>query len=301
MVKKHLVVILGPTAVGKTKTAIDVAKEFDTEIISADSRQFFREMEIGTAKPDKSDLQSVKHHFINSLSVHDEFNVGMFEQQALKTLDLIFAQKHKAILVGGSGLYINAICHGFDQLPAADPEIRSDLNKIYTQQGIGYLQQMLKKLDPEHYGKTDINNPHRMLRALEVCLLTGKTYSELRIGQKQKRNFNSVKIGLTMEREKLYAKINTRVDEMIKSGLLNEVRSMIKYKNLNALQTVGYKELFEHLDGKSTLEETVDRIKQNTRNFAKRQMTWFRRDKEIKWFDSVNAASILQYIREVAV
>ena len=298
MNKKNLIVILGPTAVGKTKVAIDIAKKIDTEIISADSRQFFREMEIGTAKPGKEELASVKHHFINSLSVKDEYNVGMFEKDTLKILDSIFQKKDMAIMTGGSGLYINAVCNGFDKLPEANREIRSKIIETYKQEGIIYLQHTLKRLDEEHYKKIDIKNPHRLIRAIEVCMTTGKSYSKLRIGEKQKRSFSSIKIGLNMEREKLYQKINTRVDEMIKAGLLDEVKSLVKYKSLNSLQTVGYKELFEYLEEKTSLEKAIDLIKQNSRNFAKRQMTWFRKDQDIKWFEPNELENILDYINK---
>jgi len=298
MDKKILVVILGPTAAGKTRVAIDLARELGTEIISADSRQFFREMEIGTAKPDKQELLSVKHHFINSLSVEDNYNVGRFEEDALKILDSIFRESNTAIMAGGSGLYINAVCNGFDEMPETDEAIRSGITEKYKQEGITYLQNTLRELDEEHYNKADLKNPHRLIRAIEVCLTTGKKYSELREGKKQKRNFIPVKIGLHTAREKLYDRINARVDEMMGSGLLEEVKSLLKYKNRNALQTVGYKELFGHLEGKISLEKAVDQIKQNTRNFAKRQMTWFRKDQEIKWFEAGEIESMLDYIKD---
>ena len=301
MQNKFLIVILGPTAVGKTAAAIDIAKDLGTEIISADSRQFFREMSIGTAKPTEQELRSVKHHFINSLSVTDEYNVGMFERDALKVLDKIFEKKNTAVMAGGSGLYINAVCDGFDEVPEADKEIRANITEMYKREGIEYLRSTLKKLDEEHYRKVDIKNPHRLIRAIEVCMTTGKPYSELRKGEKKKRNFTSVKIGLNMDREKLYQRINERVDEMMKAGLLEEVRSVAKHKNLNSLQTVGYKELFDHLDDKTDLARAVELIKQNTRNFAKRQMTWFRKDKNIKWFDAHEKEKIISYINSLDI
>jgi len=299
---KTLIIILGPTAVGKTVVAIELAKQLDTEIISADSRQFFREMSIGTAKPSQEELKSVKHHFIDSLSIKDEYNVGMFERDALKTLQTIFEKKNAAILAGGSGLYINAVCDGFDEVPSGDKKIRAELTEAYKQKGIEYLQSALKKLDEEHYKKMDIKNPHRLIRAIEVCMSTGKPYSELRKGEKKKRDFSILKIGLNMDREKLYEKINSRVDEMMKAGLLEEVRSLAPFRargNLNALQTVGYKELFEHLEGKYDLTRAIELIKQNTRNFAKRQMTWFRKDPGIKWFENSSGAKekIIEYIQ----
>jgi tRNA dimethylallyltransferase len=303
MNKKILIVILGPTAVGKTTVGIKLAKEFGTEIISADSRQFFKEMNIGTAKPSKEELLSVKHHFINSHSIEDEYNVGMFEHDALKTLDTIFQKNDIAIMVGGSGLYINAVCNGFDNIPEANIKIRDTLTEIFKQEGIEYLQNKLKALDEEHYKKIDINNPHRLIRAIEVCMTTGKTYTELRKGEKQKRNFTCIKIGLHIEREKLYTIINSRVDKMIFDGLINEVKSLSRFiagTKLNALQTVGYKELFEHLEGKTDLTRAIELIKQNTRNFAKRQMTWFRKDLEIKWFNPDEVLAILKYISSVS-
>ncbi|MFI5164241.1 MAG: tRNA (adenosine(37)-N6)-dimethylallyltransferase MiaA [Bacteroidia bacterium] len=317
---KSLIVILGPTAVGKTAAAIHAAKELGTEIISADSRQFFKEMNIGTAKPSEEELRSVKHHFINSLSIHDEYNVGMFERDALNVLDKIFQKKNTAVMVGGSGLYINAVCNGFDEVPEADKEIRAGITALYKHEGIEYLQSTLKKLDEEHYKKIDIKNPHRLIRAIEVCMITGKTYSELRKGEKQKRNFTVIKIGLTMEREKLYQKINERVDKMMAEGLLQEVIALAPFRaggKLNSLQTVGYKELFNHLDVLTSanaqspfrqpqvategLGHAIDLIKQNTRNFAKRQMTWFRKDKEINWFDASEKEKMMQYIRNSTV
>lgn len=302
--KKYLIVILGPTAVGKTSLAIDIAKESGTEIISADSRQFFREMNIGTAKPGEEELKSVKHHFINSISIQDEYNAGMFERDALNILEIIYQKKDTAVMVGGSGLYINAVCNGFDELPHADKEIRANISQMYQREGIEYLRDTLNKLDEEHYKKIDIKNPHRLIRAIEVCMVTGKKYSEMRKSEngkrsevKTKRLFIPIKIGLKMERAKLYERINLRVDEMMKQGLPDEVKNLEQYKHLNSLQTVGYKELFQFLEGKYDLNRAVELIKQNTRNFAKRQMTWFGKDKEIKWFDPNEKEKILQHIK----
>ena len=294
-----LIVILGPTAVGKTSLSIDVAKEFDTEIISADSRQFFREMNIGTAKPSDAQLKQVKHHFINSLSIKDEYNVGEFEKETLKVLEKIFSKKKTTVMVGGSGLYINAVCNGFDEVPSSDKKVRENIMEMYKQEGIEYLRSTLKKLDKEHYSKVDLSNPHRMIRAIEVCIVTGKKYSELRKGKKEKRSFSIVKIGLDMEREKLYERINSRVDEMMTDGLLEEVKSLSPFKHLNALNTVGYKELLEHLEGKHDLVRAVELIKQNTRNFAKRQLTWFRKDKEVKWFEPSEKEKITALVKSI--
>lgn len=300
MNKNLLVVILGPTASGKTSLAIDLAKKFDTEIISADSRQFFREMNIGTAKPSAKQLQSVKHHFINSLSVKDEYNVGAFEKEALHAINTIFQKRNIAILAGGSGLYINAVCNGFDDIPKADKKIREQLSILYKEKDIEGLRERLKALDEDYYKKIDISNPHRLIRAIEVCLITGIPYSSLRKGKKQTRNFTTIKIGLNTERSNLYKIINERVDDMMNNGLLEEVKSLAEYKNINSLQTVGYKELFEYLEGTINLERAVELIKQNTRNFAKRQLTWFRKDETIKWFGINEEENIISYIKEKA-
>ncbi len=302
---KTLIIICGPTAVGKTTLAINLAKKLSTEIISADSRQFFRELTIGTAKPSIEELNLVKHHLINSLSVYDDYNVGVFEKDALAILKNIFSKKNTAILVGGSGLYIQAICNGFDEVPSANKEVRKQIIEQYEKEGIEYLRTTLKKLDKEHYDKVDQSNPHRMIRAIEVCLTTGKRYSQLRQQEnkndnKNIREFNIIKIGLTIEREKLYEKINARVDDMMQKGLLEEVKQLagkIKNEKLNALNTVGYKELFDYLNGMHDLPRAIDLIKQNTRNFAKRQMTWFKKDKDIVWFNPNNEDKILEYIQ----
>lgn len=303
MPNKFLVIILGPTAVGKTSVAIDVAKELGTEIISADSRQFFREMNIGTAKPTEAQLKQVKHHFINSLSVTDDYNVGMFERDALKVIEKIFRKNNTVVMAGGSGLYINAVCNGFDAVPQADKEVRANLAALYKEYGIEELQQQLKRLDPEHYRKVDIKNPHRLIRAIEVCIVTGKKYSELRTKDNSHqssvighRSFTPIKIGLELGREELYKRINARVDEMMKSGLLEEVKSLKAHRHRNSLHTVGYKELFDFFEGKYDISRTVEHIKQSTRNYAKRQMTWFRKDKEIKWFEPTEKEEIIEYI-----
>lgn len=319
MNKKYLIVILGPTAIGKTSIAIEVAKELGSEIISADSRQFFKEMNIGTAKPSEEELKTVQHHFINSLSIEEEYNVGMYERDTLKLLDKIFKKKNAVVLAGGSGLYINAVCNGFDEVPPADKKIRVHLENVYKEKGIEGLRILLKEHDEEHYRKIDLLNPHRLIRAVEVCMITGKKYSDLRkkdnahppsqnvlTEQSQssavdRRPFKAIKIGLRMEREKLYKRINARVDEMMNKGLLEEVKSLSalrKEGKLNSLQTVGYKELFDFIDNKTELPRAIELIKQNTRNFAKRQMTWFRKDDTIKWFDADDKQSIMQFIRK---
>ena len=291
-----LITVVGPTAIGKTDLAIQLAQHFETEIVSADSRQFFKEMSIGTAKPTILELNLVKHHFIDSHSIQDDFSVGDFETQGLQVLDEIFHEHETAILIGGSGLYINAITQGFDNLPKAPASIRAKLNLQLEKEGIYPLQEQLKQLDPVYYAEVDIHNPQRLIRALEVCLHTGKPFSGFRTSSSKKRPFEILKIGLNMDREKLYDRINRRVDLMMEAGLLDEVRSLLPYRQLNALQTVGYQELFEYLDGKCSLEQAVEQIKQNTRRFAKRQLTWFRKDSEIHWFEPHQTDEIIAWI-----
>jgi tRNA dimethylallyltransferase len=280
---RTLIVIAGPTAVGKTDTAIGLAKYYDTVIVSADSRQFYREMSIGTAKPNADELAAAKHYFINSHSITEDFTVGDYEKQALSLLDELFKQHDKVILVGGSGLFIRAVCEGFDELPDADPAIRERLNGEMTEKGIGYLQQKLKGADPEYYQQVDLNNPQRVIRALQVFESTGQPFSSFRKATVNKRPFNIAKFCVDLPREVLYEHINKRVDMMVEQGLTDEVRSLLPYRHLNALNTVGYSELFDYFDGKTDLDTAISLIKQNTRNFAKRQLTWFRKDKEMHW------------------
>lgn len=296
---KKLIVIAGPTAVGKTALSILLAKHFSTEIISADSRQFYREMNIGTAKPTNSQLEEVKHHFINSLSITHDYNAGRYESDCTVLLAKLFTDHNEVILVGGSGLYINAVLYGIDQLPTADPELRKSLNELFEQKGLAALQEQLQQLDAEYFKKVDQENPQRLMRALEVCMITGKKYSALLGKQKTQRNFTPVIIGLNTDRELLYKYINERVDNMMANGLTEEVKSLLPYKNCNAMQTVGYKEMIKYFEEKYTLEEAVELIKKNTRNYAKRQITWFKKMDGIKWFEASDAAAILQYILAV--
>jgi len=280
---KTLIVIAGPTAVGKTAAAIKLARQLNTEIISADSRQFYREMSIGTAKPDAEELSQAKHHFIDSHSITENFTVGDFEKQALQLLDELFKTHDNVIMVGGSGLFIQAVTQGFDDLPTANPAIRERLNQLFAERGIEYLQDKLKTADPYYYQEVDLNNPQRLIRALEVFEATGKPFSSYRKAIRNRRPFETVKIALNLPREILYDRINQRVDLMVKRGLIEEVRALLPYRHLNALNTVGYSELFDYFDGKIDLDTAISLIKQNTRRFAKRQLTWFRKDKEIKW------------------
>lgn len=297
--KNYLITIVGPTAIGKTSLSIKIANHFDTEIISSDSRQFFKEMYIGTAVPSDSELSEVKHHFIQNISIHTEYSVGQFERDVMELLQELFKKHQIVVMVGGSGLYVDAVLKGLDNFPDVDPEIRENLKKELDLFGISHLQDQLKKLDPITYEKIDLENHQRVIRALEICIGTGKPYSSFLTEATVKRNFTPIKIGLTADRQIIYDRINQRVDIMIKEGLLEEVKKLASYKNLNALQTVGYKELFSYLDNEILLETAVEEIKKNTRRFAKRQLTWYRKDDEIKWFDyQEDIRKIINYISE---
>ena len=292
--KKKLVIILGPTAIGKTKLSIKLAKHFKSEIISCDSRQFYKELNIGTAPPSKAQLRQVRHHFIQDRSIKSEFNAGMFENEAI---NLIESNNNKILFaVGGSGLYINAICKGLDNIPIVPKDIRNKLTYKYKKNGILWLQKQIKKIDENYEIKYDINNPQRMLRFIEVYYFTGKSIEYFKMNKTKKRNFDIIKIGLFIDRIKLYKKINSRVDLMIENGLINEVESLINHKDKNALQTVGYKEIFKYFDKEYTLDVAIEKIKQNTRNFAKRQITWFKKDRDINWFKTVQTKEILEFI-----
>jgi tRNA dimethylallyltransferase len=280
---KTLLVVLGPTASGKTELAVKIAQWLSTEIISADSRQFYHELSIGTAKPSAEQLAAVPHHFIGHISVQQHYNISQFEQDTLKLLHELFLNHDIVIMCGGSGLYIDAVCHGIDEQPAHHPVIRKSLVSEYMVKGIEYLQEELLRLDPVYYRQVDLSNPNRMIRALEVCLMTGKPYSSFRSGQLKKREFRIVKLGMDVSREELRRRIDQRVDFMMDHGLLGEVMTNACFRHLNALNTVGYKELFEYLDGRMTLDEATEKIRINTRRYAKRQMTWFRKDQEIQW------------------
>lgn len=296
--QKTLIVIAGPTAIGKTALAIELAQHFGTEIISADSRQFFREMNIGTAKPSPQELAQAKHHFINSHSITDDFNVGDFEKEATAVLNQIFQNKDLAIMVGGSGLYINAVLYGFDELPRASDELRDELNQRLLNEGIEPLQAELKQLDPTYFVEVDIHNPQRIIRALEVCLSTGRTFSSFRNKKTTPRDFKIVLIGLNTDREILYQRINQRVDLMIEEGLVKEVESLKAYQHLNALKTVGYSEIFKYLNNEWTLPEAIEKLKQNTRNFAKRQITWFKKNDGIVWFEPNDTEKVISFIAQ---
>ena len=283
-------VILGPTAIGKTALGIQLAQKLNTEIISCDSRQFFQEMRIGTAVPSTEELESIPHHFIQHISIHHEYSVGSFEKESLKKLEELFQTKQHVVLVGGSGLYIDAVCKGFDSFPDIKPELREKIRTNYNNKGLDWLQQEVQKNDPEYYQIVDTQNAHRLLRCLEVCLQSGKTFTSFRQQNTNTRPFNIKYIGLQMPREELYLRINQRVDNMIQEGLLEEVKALLPHQHLNALQTVGYRELFAHLNGEQTLERAVELIKQNTRKFAKRQLTWLKKYENTQWFDCAEEA-----------
>lgn len=295
MKNKTLITIVGPTAIGKTAFSVKLAKEHNTEIISADSRQFFKEMSIGTAKPTKEEMDGVPHHFVDFLPVDEFYTAGKFENDVIAKLGELFKTHDTVVMTGGSGLYVNAVWSGIDEMPG-DAEVRAELNAELKEHGLRFLQQKLKKLDYDHYRAMDKRNPQRVIRAIEVCLVTGKKYSDLRFKTAKERDFNIVKIGLTADRELMYDRINKRVDIMVENGLVEEAKALLPKRELNSLNTVGYKELFSHFDDETTLEFAIDKIKQNTRNFAKRQLTWFKKDKETKWFDIAEMDKIADYI-----
>ena len=292
-----LINILGPTAIGKTSLSIKIANYYQTEIISADSRQFYKEMKIGTAVPEIEELKAAPHHFIQHISVENDYSVGDFEKEAIQKLEDLFKEKQLVVMVGGSGLYIKAVTEGLDDFPDVDPEIRQNLNSHLEKDGIDWLQKKLFVLDPEYYKNADVQNPHRLIRALEICIATGKPFSSFLNQDKENRNFKTINIGLTADREMIYERINHRVDIMIENGLVEEAKALYPQRNLNALNTVGYKELFKYFDGDWDLETAISEIKKNTRRFAKRQLTWFRKDDTIKWFEyDQNPEEIFDYI-----
>ena len=284
--QNFLITLVGPTAIGKTALSILLATHFKSDIISCDSRQFFKEMKIGTAVPEETELAAATHHFIQNKSIFEAYNVGQFERDALKKLATLFQENSVQIMVGGSGLYVDAVLNGLDAFPRVAPSIREKLNLELESKGLESLQNRLKELDIETYKNIAIDNPQRVIRALEVCIGSGTPYSTFKNKPKTPRNFTSIKIGLEAERPSIYDRINLRVDRMLENGLLEEAKALHEYKQLNALQTVGYRELFSFFEGEVTQEFAVSEIKKNTRRFAKRQLTWFKRDKETLWFDS---------------
>jgi tRNA dimethylallyltransferase len=300
---KYLITIIGPTAIGKTSLSIIVANHFKCAIVSCDSRQFFKEMTIGTAVPSTSELAAAPHHFIQNKSIFENYTVGDFEKEAIEKIDQLFLTDDYVVLVGGSGLYVNAVLKGFDKFPEIDSTVREDLNSNYEKLGIAYLQEQLRIEDPEYFEKImaenpqTFQNPQRMMRFIEVCIGSGKPYSSFLNQKKNSRKFTPILIGIEAERSAMYNRINQRVDIMIKEGLLDETKGLYHNKELNALQTVGYRELFSYIHGDFTLEFAIEEIKKNTRRFAKRQLTWFKRDENTKWFDYMtDKDKILDYI-----
>ena len=283
---KFLITIVGPTAIGKTSLAIKLARKYKTEIISADSRQFYRELNIGTAKPTKDELSSIKHHLINNISVNDKYDISQFESDARKIIDKLFKTKDYVILVGGSGLYIDTILYGIDKIPDVEESLRKELNMEFQNNGLKNLLAQLKKIDHITYKNIDLNNHRRIIRALEVSISSKKPYSSFLTDSVKESNYNEIIIGLNCDRDKLHSLINKRVDKMIQCGLIEEVEKLVKFKNLNALNTIGYKEIFDYLDNKISLEQSREKIKTNSRRYAKRQLTYFNSNKTINWFDS---------------
>lgn len=293
---KTLIVILGPTGVGKTDLSIRIAKHFDTEITSSDSRQVYKEMRIGTAVPEKEQLDAVHHHFIHTHSVHDYFSSWECEKQTIELLSNLFKDKDEVLMVGGSMMYIDAVCNGIDEIPTIDPDLRKEVFERFEKEGIESMRMQLKQLDPVFYNQVDLKNAKRVIHAVEICLMTGKAYSELRTESKKKRDFDIVKIGLNRDRAELYSRINTRVDQMIEEGLIEEAKALFEFRHYNSLNTVGYKELFEHFEGNISLEKAIELIKRNSRRYAKRQLSWFRRDNEISWFHPDQEDEILEHL-----
>lgn len=295
---KALIVVQGPTGIGKSHLSIQLAKHFNTEIISSDSRQLFKELSIGTAVPTPDELSQVPHHLIHSHSIHDDYNASRFETEALELIEQLFSSCNQLIMAGGSMLYVDAVCKGIDFQPDVDPAIRESLVNDWQEKGIEHLRLKLKQLDETYYQQVDLKNPKRLIRALEVCLMTGKPYSSFRKETIKERPFKIIKIGLNMDREALYDRINQRVDQMIAEGLEDEARKIYPFRHLNSLNTVGYKELFAHFDGAISLEKAIELIKRNTRRYARKQLTWLRKDEHINWFHPDNLDEIITFTEQ---
>ncbi|NDV65956.1 tRNA (adenosine(37)-N6)-dimethylallyltransferase MiaA [Bacteroides sp. 224] len=296
---KFLIVLIGPTGVGKTELSLRIAEEFNTSIVSSDSRQLYADLKIGTAAPTPEQLQRVPHHFVGTLKLTDYYSAAQYETEVLQLLDSLYTQTNVVLLTGGSMMYVDAICKGIDDIPTVDTDTRQLMLQRYETEGLERLCAELKLLDPEYYQIVDLKNPKRVIHALEICYMTGKTYTSFRTQKKKERPFRIIKIGLTRDREELYARINQRVDIMIEDGLLDEVRSVYPYRHLNSLNTVGYKELFRYLDGEWELPFAIEKIKQNSRIYSRKQMTWFKRDTEIQWFHPEKETEILSYLRSM--
>jgi len=297
-VNKTLIVITGPTAVGKTDLCMEIAGRFDIPIINADSRQLFRELRIGTASPTPEQLAKVRHYFVGTLNIGDYYSASMYEQDVMTLLGQLFKTSDYALLSGGSMMYIDAVCNGIDDIPTVDEKTRTLMKRRLAEEGLEKLVEELRRIDPEHYEVVDRQNPRRVVHALEICHMTGQTYTSFRKAEKKQRPFEIIKIGLNREREELYNRINSRVDSMMEQGLLKEAEEMLPYRQANALNTVGYKELFSYFDGIWELDEAVERIKGNTRRYARKQLTWFKRDQQMKWFHPDEQEQIMKYISE---
>jgi len=295
---KNLVVLVGPTGIGKTDTSLKIAKHFNTEIISADSRQIYKELKIGTAAPTQEQLAIIPHHMVATHSVNDYYNAWQFEQDILQLSDKLFKNHDIIVLTGGSMMYVDAVTKGIDDLPTIDPELRQEVMDMYEKEGLDAIRRQLKMLDPEFYNQVDLKNHKRVMHAVEVCLMTGKPYSSLRTNSARKRPFNIIKLGLDMNREELYNRINLRVDQMVKDGLFEEARQFYHLKKANALNTVGYKEIFAHWDGEYDATTAIELIKRNSRRYAKRQLSWFRRDKEMHWFHPKDANEMITFVEQ---
>ena len=293
-----LIVLIGPTGVGKTELSLSIAEHFHTSILSSDSRQLYADLKIGTAAPTPEQLARVPHHFVGTLKLTDYYSAAQYEADVMKKLEELFSLNEVVVLTGGSMMYVDAICKGIDDIPTVDKETRELMLQKYAEEGLDHLCAELKLLDPEYYQIVDLKNPKRVIHALEICYMTGKSYTSFRTQSTKKRPFRIIKIGLTREREELYERINRRVDEMLDAGLLEEVKAVYPYKELNSLNTVGYKELFKYLDGEWTLEFAIEKIKQNSRIYSRKQMTWFKRDNEIHWFHPDQKEEIINYINE---
>jgi tRNA dimethylallyltransferase len=296
--EKTLIVVTGPTAVGKTELCLDIAKYFNIPIINADSRQIYKELKIGTAAPTEEQMRQVRHFFVGTLSIADYYSASMYEEQTMSLLHELFQTSNIALMCGGSMMYIDAVCNGIDDIPTVSDEIRNELKKRLANEGLEELCKLLKTLDPEHYEIVDRQNPRRVVHALEICLMTGKTYTSFRTNEKKERPFQIIKIAINRNREELYERINHRVDQMMEDGLLEEAQRLYNQRNLNALNTVGYKEMFAYFDGTWSLEEAIERLKGNTRRYARKQLTWFKKDPSVKWFSPDDKEEIIKYIRE---
>lgn len=294
---KTLIVIVGPTGVGKTELCLKVAEAFGTVIVNADSRQIFKEIPVGTAAPTIAERRRIRHFFVGNLHIDQYYNASMFENDVIALLDTLFKEKDYVIMSGGSMMYVDAVCNGIDDIPTVDTATRSKVMREYEEKGLDYICGRLEELDPEYYSIVDKRNPKRVIHAVEICLSTGRTYTSFRVNAKKDRPFNIIKVGLTLNREQLYERIDGRVDRMVADGLIQEAEKMYPYRNLNSLNTVGYKELFDYFDGKCTLEEAVFRIKCDTHKYCRKQLTWFKRDKDIHWFSPNNVEEIINYIR----